>query len=280
MRANPRLALWFVAGLLLQAVAPAHAQQRPLWELGIGLAGLHLPYYRGSDRGEGYLIPFPYIIYRGDFFRVDDEGVQGLLFRSETLVLDLSLAAGVPVPSDQDGPREGMPELDPTVEFGPSLEFRLWHDHDRNSRSLWLLLPLRAAYSVDGLDWTHQGWTFAPYLEYSRQPLAASELEYHLSLGPIFSDDAYHDYFYGVNPAFATAQRPTYEGVSGYSGSRVTMSVQKTVGDLSIAAFLRLDNLQGARFGDSPLLEKHSYHIVGFALSWILGRSETLVHSP
>lgn len=262
------------------ACSCAQAQQRPLWELGIGVAGLHLPYYRGSDSERGYLLPFPYIIYRGDFFKVDDEGIQGLLYSSDDLVLDLSLAGGVPVPSDQDGPRQGMPELAPTVEFGPSLEIRLWHEPRRKHRSLWLRLPLRAAYSVDGLDWTHEGWVFAPYLEYYRRPAAASDPEYSVSVGPIFSDDAYHDYFYGVKPAYVTAQRPAHEGRSGYSGSRLTLTASKTLGNLSVAAFLRLDTLKGASFSDSPLLEKHSYHVIGFAVSWILGRSDTLVHSP
>lgn len=259
---------------------PVQAQQRPLWELGIGVAGLQLPYYRGSDSERGYLLPFPYIIYRGELLNINEEGIQGLLYSSEEVVLDLSLAAGVPVPSNQNGPRQGMPDLAPTVEFGPSLEFRLWHDGNANHRSLWLRLPLRAAYSVDGRDSAQEGWVFAPYLEYSRKPLQASDLEYSVSIGPIFSDDAYHDYFYGVKPAYASATRPAYEGRSGYSGGRLTLTAHKTLGDLSLAAFLRFDTLKGAVFSDSPLLEKQSYRIAGFVISWILGRSDKLVYSP
>jgi outer membrane protein len=258
----------------------ALAQQRPLWELGLGLAGLHLPYYRGSNQERGYLLPFPYIIYRGDFFQVDEDGLQGLLYRSPDVVVDLSLAGGVPVPSNKDGARQGMPNLAPTVEFGPSLEFRLWNKENHYHDSLWLRMPLRATYSVDGLHWGHEGWIFAPYLEYSKKPLQAKDMEYNLAIGPIFSDADYHDYFYGVDPAYATPSRPAYKGRGGYSGSRITLTTQKTIGNLTLSAFLRLDNLNGAAFIDSPLVERRSYHIAGFAMIWILGRSETLVYSP
>ena len=38
---------------------------RPLWELGLGVAALRLPDYRGSDQSSTYLLPLPYVVYRG-----------------------------------------------------------------------------------------------------------------------------------------------------------------------------------------------------------------------
>ena len=254
------------------------AQQRPLWELGIGTAAMHLPYYRGSESGRGYVLPYPYIIYRGEYLNVDEGEVRGLLYQSDDFVLDLSMAGGVPVPSDENGPRIGMPDLDPTLEFGPSAEFRLWHNKDRRGQHLWLHLPLRAAYSLDGRDTAHEGWIFAPYLEFSHASRDGS-LEHSISFGPMFADDAYHDYFYGVNPAFATPSRPAYEGRSGYNGSRLTLLTQKRVDSFFLSAFLRLDQLNGAVFTDSPLLQTRNYHIIGIAVSWILARSDETVYS-
>ncbi len=172
-----------------------------------------------------------------------------------------------------------MPDLDPTLEFGPSLEFRLWHDGRRWGQNLWLRLPLRAAYSIDGRDTAHEGWIFAPYIEFNHTSRDGS-LEHSISLGPMYADDAYHDYFYGVNPAYATPTRPAHEGRSGYNGSRITLVTEKRIDNFSFSAFIRLDQLNGAVFTDSPLLQTRSYHIVGIAVSWILARSNETVYSP
>ncbi|HHJ80154.1 MAG TPA: MipA/OmpV family protein [Candidatus Tenderia electrophaga] len=265
--------------LLIALTAPAQAQQKPLWELGIGSAVMQLPYYRGSAAERGYLLPYPYLIYRGDFLNIDKNGVRGRLYRSDKLVLNLSLAGGVPVPSDQNGPRQGMPDLSPTIEFGPSLDLRLWNKDQHRGQKLWLRLPLRAAYSVAGRDSAHQGWIFAPYLEFSRESYA-SQLEYSLSVGPMFADSKYHDYFYGVDPVYATPSRPTYRGRRGYNGSRITLLLQKRINNLSLSAFARLDSLNGTAFNDSPLLQSRRYHIIGFAISWILSQSDKRMSSP
>jgi len=264
--------------LLCLLSANGWAQERPLWELGVGVAAFNLPYYRGSNAERSYALPYPYLIYRGEYLNVDEEGMRGWLYRSEDLSLDLSLAGGVPVPSKQDGPRAGMPDLDPTVEFGPSIEYRLWHSDDRR-RNAWLRLPLRGAFAV-GDSITHQGWVFAPHLEFSRQDFGFKGWTNSISFGPLFADTAYHDYFYGVAPQFATTTRPAYEGRGGYSGSRVTLITGKTFDQLWLSAFIRFDTLNGASFADSPLVETRNYHIAGIALTWIFARSGTLVHVP
>lgn len=264
--------------LTLLATGASGAQERPLWELGAGIATLSLPYYRGSAAERSYAIPYPYLVYRGEYLNVDKDGMRGWLYRSEQLNLDLSLAAGVPVPSDQNGPRSGMPDLDPTVEFGPSIEYRLWHSEDRR-RNAWLRLPLRGAFAISN-PVTYQGWVFAPYIEFSRHDFGRSGWINSLAFGPLFADAAYHDYFYGVAPQYATATRPAYEAQGGYSGSRITLMSGKTFDQLWLTAFVRLDTLKGASFVDSPLVETRRYHIVGVALTWIFARSETRVHVP
>jgi len=276
---NPFRLISLLALICLATPGQGQAQQQPLWELGIGSAVMQLPYYRGSDSGRGYLLPYPYLIYRGEFFNIDEDGVRGQLYRSENTVLNISLAGGVPVPSDQDGPRQGMPDLSPSIEFGPSLDLRLWHEERHAGQKLWLRLPLRAAYSIDGRNSANQGWIFAPYLEFSRVS-HATRLEYSLSLGPMFADSRYHDYFYGVSPAYTTPSRPAYRGRSGYNGSRITLLTQKHLANFSLAAFIRLDSLNGAVFSDSPLFQTPNYHIIGFAISWILTRSDKMVSSP
>ena len=50
-----------VVVLLAAAGLARAAEPKPLWELGIGAAGLHLPHYRGSDQSHNVLLPVPYV---------------------------------------------------------------------------------------------------------------------------------------------------------------------------------------------------------------------------
>ena len=54
----------------------------PLWELGIGAAAVRLPDYRGSDQAHSYLLPLPYVVYRGKILRADRDGARALLLET------------------------------------------------------------------------------------------------------------------------------------------------------------------------------------------------------
>lgn len=77
--------------------------------IGCGLALLRLPDYRGSDENRYYVLPFPYSIYRGDILRVDRERISGRIFKTDRLLLDVSLYGSVPVDSSRNSARSGMP---------------------------------------------------------------------------------------------------------------------------------------------------------------------------
>jgi len=254
--------------------ATVHAQSLPRWEVGLGLGVLTLPYYRGADSGRSYVAPVPYIQYRGEHLRVDQEGIRSYLFRSDRVKLNFSLAGGVPVPSDGNSARRGMPSLNPTVEIGPSLEIWLWNNQQRD-RSLWLKIPLRAALSVGWGNIDHQGWVLAPYVAYGiSKGDPARPWNINLAIGPQFADQAYHDYFYEVSSPYSTATRAEYHPDSGYSGSRVTLNLQKRWGSYWFGAFVRYDNLQGAAFSSSPLVQQHDYLALGAAFIKLLAVSQ------
>jgi hypothetical protein len=69
----------------------AIGEEKPLWEVGAGLALLQMPDYRGSDENRLYLLPYPYIIYRGDILKVDRERISGRIFKTDKLLLEFSL---------------------------------------------------------------------------------------------------------------------------------------------------------------------------------------------
>src|SRR5664279_5752164 len=116
-----------LAGFLV-ALTSTHlsrAEELPLWEAGLGVAGLSLPDYRGSDQQRFYVLPLPYLVYRGDLLRLDNNGLSGLLFHSERVQLNISVDAWVSAKSSQNTARRGMPDLDPTFQIGPALELSL-----------------------------------------------------------------------------------------------------------------------------------------------------------
>ncbi len=270
------------ATLLLVTIAPAaNGQQLPRWELGIGLGALNLPYYRGSDIYRNYAAPYPYITYRGERLNIDRGGIQGHLFKTDRVKLDISLAAGIPVSSDGDSPRAGMPDLDPTVELGPSLEFNLWQASHKH-QSLSLKLPVRSAHSIggDGL-FKHRGWTFSPFLEYTAESLKHDDWKTSISIGPLYADRDYHNYFYEVRPAYVTAARSEYRATRGYSGARTTLTIRKHLTDkLQLGAFARFDTLKNSVFEESPLVSTKHYRALGIALIWMLSQSDEMVHVP
>lgn len=98
-----------------------------------------------------------------------------------------------------------------------------------------------------------------------------------IGAGPIFADEGYHDYYYGVSSAFATASRSAYEGKAGYSGISILIGTRRRFGRLWVGAFLRYDNLAGAAFEDSPLFETEHVFIAGAGIAWVFWQSEESV---
>jgi MipA family protein len=269
------LVVLLLAGL---SAGSALAAEKPLWELGIGMSALSFPDYRGSDEFSRYAIPFPYAVYRGTFLKADKDGIRGALFDSDRIELNVSVGASVPVKSNENRARQGMPDLQPTVEFGPSLDINLWRTHDRRYK-LDLRLPVRVAVTVIG-GMENAGWVFSPRLTLDVTDVAGlADWNFGMLAGPMYGSERNHDYFYAVAPRYATADRPAYDARAGYAGSQFLMSVSKRYPKYWLGAFVRWDSLKGAVFADSPLVKRENYFAAGVGIAWILGESSTLVEA-
>jgi len=84
-----------------------HAQQKPLWEAGLGIGAVTFPDYRGSDRTQTYVLPVPYFVYRGEFLRADRNGLRGRFFDSDRVELNLTMNASPPVDSTDNADPPG-----------------------------------------------------------------------------------------------------------------------------------------------------------------------------
>lgn len=235
----------------------------PRLELGASLFALNAPDYRGSESDDTYLFPIPYIKYRGERLRVDD-GALGLFLNNPDLEITLSGNATVPV--DGDTPeREGMEDLEPIFEIGPSLDYRFYR---MEKSSWWVNLPLRFTYTIDS-QFEHVGRVFQPRLEWRKPSRWLGDWKLGFNIGPVFASEEYHDYFYSVAASEATTDRPAYDADAGFSGIRTEFSYSKRIGKYWLGGFLRYDNLNNSEIEDSPLVLETESWLVGIALGWV-----------
>jgi outer membrane scaffolding protein for murein synthesis (MipA/OmpV family) len=261
------------------AATGARAEQLPLWEAGAGVTVLSFPDYRGSNERRSWVLPFPYLVYRGEFLKADGRRIRGLFYKSDRVELDVSVNATVPVKSSENEARRGMPDLDPTLEIGPSLNFGLSQSPDRRTK-LELLLPVRAAIASDFSHADFAGWVFEPNLSLDvHDALGNPGLKFGLLAGPMFSNRRHNEYFYAVGPAFATASRPAYRPGGGYAGTQLLVALSKRYRDFWVGGFARWDTLHNAVFDNSPLVRTSQYFAAGVAVAWVLGESKTMVEA-
>jgi outer membrane protein len=271
----------FLAGILWAVLSSvASADELPLWEAGVGFAGLSLPDYRGSNEQRGYLFPVPYVQYRGDLLKLDRKGTYVLLFQSNRMELNISADGGVPVKSDRNAARTGMPNLDPTIQIGPSLEICLLRDCV-SDQSLQFRLPIRAVVATDFSRFYGIGFVANPQLNFDFRNIGPNRgWNLGFALGPLFATEKFHDYFYQVSPEYSIPRlRPAYDAQGGYSGALIILSLSKRFEQTWFGAFVRYDELAGAVFSDSPLMKTEHSILAGFGFAWVFGQSSTLVQA-
>jgi outer membrane scaffolding protein for murein synthesis (MipA/OmpV family) len=261
---------------MLLASAPAVARDEPLWEAGIGVAGVHFPHYRGSEQTRNYALPAPYLVYRGDFLKADRHGLRGVFLQNDWMDLNLSVGASLPVDSKDNRARAGMPDLRPSIELGPALLLTLWRSGDRRMK-LDARFPLRGAMSVESSP-RYIGAQFFPHLNLDvHEPGGFKGWNLGLLAGPVYTDGRYNRYFYEVSPAYATASRPAYTPGSGYAGMQFLAALSKRYPKFWVGGFARYDTLRSAAFESSPLVTSKRYVAAGFGISWIIGESSQRV---
>jgi MipA family protein len=264
------------AALLAPRYGPAEI--KPLWELGLGPGAVRFSDYPGSSVYRTYVVPVPYIRYRGTFLRSDRDGVRGMVFDEPRASLNVSLWATVPAGSGEDSARAGMPRLSALVQLGPSLDLHLWHSR-ASDMQLDLRLPARLALTVASPP-RDEGWIAAPHVNLDvRNVGGAAGWNLGLLAGPLFATQRYNRYFYAVAPAYATAQRPAYDPPGGYAGSEFIVALSKRFETVWVGGFLRYETLSGAVFMDSPLIRSQFDVSGGLGFAWVICHSDRQVEA-
>lgn len=256
--------------------ACAQTERVPQWEVGAGIAAIDLPLYRGAQERRSYLLPIPYFVYISETLQVDRERVRGLLLRRGNIEMDISLNGSLPAKSNDTIERQGMPDLNFALEVGPSLNTHLYFSEDKKT-NFDLRMPLRSATATNFSYFKNIGWLFQPQLVLDLYDIKHSGWNISLAGGLILTDQSYQQYYYDVAPQYATATRRAYTAGGGYSGTQFIFSVKNRQHGRRIGGFLKWDNLDGATFADSPLVNNKQYFTLGFAVSWAIDKSATMV---
>lgn len=244
------------------------------WALGIGAGVITLPDYVGSDERRVLPLPIPYVEYNSRFLVADRSGLAGILPVSDTLRLELSVAGALPVDSSGNDARRGMDDLDWIGEAGPVLKYRFYRSADA-AHGLTLELPLRSAFALDWNEVQYIGWTGTPAIEYRFEPpVDAGRLSVTATVGPVFSDGRYNNYFYGVPDRDARTGRPAYNADGGYAGVKLSGGLSRRFGSWWVGAFARYVNIERAVFDDSPLVRTDHYLAAGLGAAWIFASSD------
>ena len=268
------LPLGYVWAAALKVEKPTQTEKtEPLWELGLGAAGLYLPHYPAAAQNQTRLLPFPFLIYRGEIFRSDEKGyLRGRIFKSEKVELDLSFSGSLPVDSEDNDARTGMEELDWLAEIGPRLQINLLKTGDptRNAK-IDFELPKRAVFSTDFSEAPdYRGVKFAPAVVYENENVGDSGVNFKVSAAAIFATEGLMDYFYEVDAQFVRSDRPEYDADAGYLGARFRFNMKRKFWS-RVTGFLNtsLWNFSGTTNSDSPLsLETFNYGVVaGFKVA-------------
>jgi outer membrane protein len=254
------------------ACAQQQGSPQPLWELGAGGFGTSQQAYPGSSEHVNRGLLFPFLVYRGEYFRADREGASLVALKTPKLELDVGVAGAFGSSSSNIEARRGMPDLGTLVEFGPRLKWNLGAG-PANGR-LRADFALRGVFDLsDGLR--NKGVSFEPRLVYEN---TAGAWRYTTSAGLIAGNSRLADTFYGVAPVYAVAGRPAYRAESGLITWRLGATVSRRLTpSIRLFGFARLDSLAGAANNASPLVQKRSGGTLGVGLVYTWAQSETMV---
>lgn len=248
---------------------------KPKWEVGVAALSAYVFDYPGSNQNHFNSVVLPFGIYRSNLLNADQDGLRGKLAKTNRWELNLGVSAGFSTNSNKNTDRQGMPDLDYILEFGPSLEYKLgiW-DHSK----LTAVGQTRAAFAARR-DIKYIGFTAEPQLIYEQRAFLHPRMQLRLNLGSKFGFDGFNDYYYDVASQYATAVRPAYSSKNGYLytslGARLFFTMTPR---LSMFVANQILVGKGSANVDSPLYKNNVNYAVGAGFAYSLFVSKDVVY--
>ena len=251
-------------------------EEKPLYEFGIFGGAFRAQHYPASDQFQDRYLAVPYMIYRGDFFKADEDGVRGEVFENKRLKLDMSLAAAFPANSEDNTARKGMDDLDWIAEFGPRLRYFIIPMEGR-SYDLELALQLRMVYSTNFLNLIHRGVVFHPIIEFEQREFLHEKFRIYVRAGAIWGNEKINDYFYEVGTNDVTPERSRFNSQGGYIESHIDCGFAIDFTRRFTLFFGMQNNFyEEATNKNSPLHKARRNQGYALGLIWNVYKSDTL----
>jgi outer membrane scaffolding protein for murein synthesis (MipA/OmpV family) len=254
-------------------------ESQPLWEFGVGGGAIEVANYPASSERNFIALAAPYVVYRGDIFRVGGEnGIRAVVVETSDFELDLSFGGAFSADSEDNTARAGMPELDFLFEVGPQLIYRVkdFKFAQGGDARLKARLQARAVFSTDFNRIDQRGFVFEPTITYQQRGVLFKETALTVAFSVNFASEELHDYFYQVDPKFANNNRRQYNAKGGYLGADFSLGLSFPIRK-NIRGFLTGSARfhQGSANQDSPLYEEDINYSLGIGFVWRLYESDT-----
>ena len=241
-------------------------KEKPIYELGAGTIGLSVPNYPGAKSSTFRTIPFPWVIYRGEFLKADEEGNRLQFLKNDHFEIGFSGGFNFPIDSDDNDARNGMPNTDALIGIGPGLIYRLPTMTNLQRFTFGLGIRSNFAANSNGRLKEH-GIIIEPNLRYWVKTSRVSPLTLFGSFSLSLADQNYHSFFYDVESEYKTTDRDEYKSKAGIVD--IAASLGLTV-DLSKKASmftgLTYSNLTLSANKKSDLVE--SQHNIGYVIGF------------
>lgn len=253
-------------------------ESQPLWEFGVGGGAIEVANYPASSERNFIALAAPYVVYRGDVFRVGGgDGMRAVVVETSDFELDLSFGGAFSADSEDNTSRAGMPELDFLFEVGPQLIYRVkdYKFAQGGDARLKARLQARAVFSTDFDRIDDRGFVIEPTISYQQRGVLFKEAGLNLAFSLTFATEKLQDYFYQVDRQFANSNRQQYNAKGGYLGAELSLGLSLPIRK-NIRAFITgsAQFHQGAANQNSPLYEKDITYSIGLGFVWRLYESD------
>ena len=254
-------------------------EAQPLWEFGAGGVALSAANYPASSEQNFIALAAPYIVYRGDVFRIGGgHGARAVVLEKSDFEIDLSFGGAFSAESEDNTVRQGMPELDFLFELGPQLIYKVTDiSFDGGGKArLNTQLQIRSVFSTDFRGVDQQGHVIESILSYQQRGVLFDNTGLNISFSMTYASEKLQDYFYQVDSFYSTNNRKQYDAKGGYLGSELSVGLSFSMVE-NIRGFFggSVKFHQGAANTDSPLYEEDITYSLGLGFVWRLYESET-----
>ncbi len=242
----------------------------PLWEIGaVGLTAAQSA-YPGSSETVSIALAVPFVIYRGEYFRLDRDSAGFRAIHRPDFELDIGFSGSLGSRANDTVARQGMDDLGTLIEFGPRMR---WNLSATAAPGQWRFeLPLRGVFDLSNSA-AYRGMVLEPELKYSYR--AKEGWTWGAGISAISADQSLQSLLYSVTAAQATASRAAYQAQAGLMALRLSGSWSYPLSsDARLLVFGRVDSVQSAANQASPLVRQNASTSLGTVLVYTWKQSE------